>query len=138
MPEKKKVRIDLAKRIVSIVDDDGGVRESLRMLLERHDLTVRCYANAQIFLGQADLRKSDCLLIDQLMPGLTGVALLEALRSRGVEIPTIVVTGDSDPLLPERARKAGALVVLHKPVANAELLGWIALALTRRAHESGT
>ncbi len=121
----------MAKRIVSIVDDDGGVRESLRMLLERHDLTVRCYANAQIFLGQADLRECDCLLVDQLMPGLTGLGLLGALRSRSVRIPAILVTGDSDPLLPERARKAGAMAVLHKPVANAELMGWVGLALAR-------
>jgi FixJ family two-component response regulator len=119
----------LAARIVSIVDDDGGVRESLRMLLERHGLTVRCYANAQIFLGQADLGESDCLLVDQIMPGLSGLALLETLRKRGIGIPAIFVTGDSDPLLPERAKKAGALAVLHKPVANSELLGWIELAL---------
>jgi FixJ family two-component response regulator len=101
------------------------------MLLERHGLTVRCYANAQIFLGQADLEESDCLLVDQIMPGLSGLGLLEALRKRGMNIPAIIVSGDSDPLLPDRAKKAGALAVLHKPVANAELLGWIELALVR-------
>ena len=120
----------MAKNIVCIVDDDGGVRDSLRMLLERHGYTVHCYANAQIFLGQKDLRKYDCLLVDQLMPGPSGIALLTALKSLGIEIPTIFVTGDSDPLLPERARKAGALAVLHKPVATEELLGWIDIALT--------
>jgi len=121
----------LGKRIVCVVDDDGGVRESLRMLLERHGLTVRCYANAQILLGQQNLKECGCLLIDQLMPGLSGLGLLEALRNRGVDIPAIFVTGDSDPLLPQRARKAGAMAVLHKPIANAELLGWIELAFAR-------
>lgn len=101
------------------------------MLLERQGLTVRCYANAQIFLGQQDLREHGCLLLDQLMPGLSGLDLLEALRSRSIDIPAIFVTGDSDPLLPQRAKKAGAMAVLHKPVANAELLGWVELALAR-------
>lgn len=101
------------------------------MLLERHGFTVRCYANAQIFLGQEALRGSGCLLVDHLMPGMTGLALVEALRDREIEIPCIFVTGDSDPLLPRRARNAGALAVLHKPVTNAELLGWLERALTQ-------
>lgn len=101
------------------------------MLLERHGLTVRCYANAQILLGQQNLKECGCLLIDQLMPGLSGLDLLNVLRSRGLDIPAIFVTGDSDPLLPDRARKAGAMAVLHKPVVNAELLGWVELALAR-------
>ncbi|HWA88781.1 MAG TPA: response regulator [Rhizomicrobium sp.] len=122
--------MDLAQRIVCVVDDDGGVRESLRMLLERHGLTVRCYANAQIFLGQENLAECGCVLIDQLMPGMNGVALLEALRSRRVQAPAIFITGDSDPQLPGRARRAGAMAVLHKPIVNAELLGWIELAFS--------
>ncbi len=123
--------------MVSIVDDDSSVRESLRMVLERHGLRVRCYANAQIFLGQRNLQECGCVLVDQLMPGMNGVSLLETMRDRGMLTPAIFVTGDSDPLLPGRARKAGALAVLHKPVVNAELLGWIELALARSAPREG-
>jgi FixJ family two-component response regulator len=66
------------------------------------------------------------------MPDMSGIELIELLRSRKITTPAIIVTGGSDPLLPARAKKAGVMAVLHKPVAGLELLGWIDLAFTAR------
>jgi two-component system response regulator FixJ len=111
------------------VDDDGPVREALRMLLSRQGMQVACYASAEIFLSQAKLADVGCLVLDQKMPRTSGLVLLEQLRARGLTVPVIMMTGDSDPTLARRAEKAGALVLLHKPFDNENLLAWIRRAL---------
>lgn len=119
----------MSAKHVCVVDDDGPVREALRMLLSRQGLKVACYASAEIFLSQARLADCGCLVLDQKMPETSGLALLEQLRERGWSLPVIMITGDSDPTLARRAEKAGALVFLHKPFANESLLAWIKRAL---------
>jgi len=114
---------------ICIVDDDGAVRESLRVLLERQGWKVFCYPNAEIFLSRASLGDCGCLVLDQVLPGLTGLQVLQILREKRLLIPTIVLTGDSDPLLPVKATIAGALAVLDKPVPSGVLLAEIRQAL---------
>jgi two-component system response regulator FixJ len=114
---------------ICVVDDDGPVREALRMLLSRQGMQVACYASAEIFLSQAKLADVGCLVLDQKMPRTSGLVLLEQLRARGLTVPVIMMTGDSDPTLARRAEKAGALVLLHKPFDNENLLAWIRRAL---------
>jgi two-component system CheB/CheR fusion protein len=123
---------------ICIVDDDGPVRESLRMLLEREGFSVRCFSSSAMFLSQAKPDECECLLLDEVMPGLSGLQLLEILRARHNVPPTIIITGGSDSSLPKRARKAGALAVLHKPLIAAELLGWMKLAATKSVPSSLT
>jgi FixJ family two-component response regulator len=124
---------DLASRAIGIVDDDAAIRDSLKFLLGARGIDAKCYASAAEFLRNADADDLGGLLIDQHMPDMTGIELVELLRSRRIGTPAIMLTGGSDPLLAARAKKAGVLTVLHKPFAGMELLGWINLAFTTRA-----
>jgi FixJ family two-component response regulator len=117
---------------ICIVDDDGAVRESLQLLFERQGWTVFCYPSAEVFLSRIHRIDCGCLVLDQLLPGLTGLKLLEMLRGRGLAVPTVVLTGDSDPALPRKAKEAGALAFLHKPASNDLLLSEIRQVLASR------
>lgn len=125
----------MVSRTIGIIDDDAAIRDSLRFLLGARGIDSECYASAAEFLRNADVDQLGGLLVDQNMPDMTGIELVELLRSRKVATPAIVLTGGSDPLLIARAKKAGVLAVLHKPVAGLELLGWINLAFS--SHSAG-
>jgi FixJ family two-component response regulator len=101
---------------VYIVDDDDSVRDSARALLESYDHTVEDFASAKDILAAFDRLVDGCLLLDLNMPEMGGIELLELLRSRGDTIPVIVVTAQNDAAVLERARRAGAMAVLAKPV----------------------
>lgn len=122
----------MAYQTVGIVEDDAAIRDSLRLLLGARGIGTVCYSSASDFLDRADLDQLGSLLIDQHMPKMSGIELIELLRSRHVTTPAIMLTGASDPALAKRARQAGILAVLRKPVAGAELEGWIRLALLTR------
>lgn len=83
---------------------------------------MSCYPSAEIFLSRIHRTECGCLILDQLLPGLNGLKLLEILRGRGMLVPTVFLTGDSDPALPRKAKEAGARAILHKPAANDVLL----------------
>jgi len=123
----------LDSRTIGIIDDDAAIRDSLKFLLSARGIDTRCYASAAEFLRSADADQLGGLLVDQNMPDMTGIELVELLRSRRITMPAIVLTGGSDPLLAARAKKAGVLAVLHKPFAGLELLGWINLAFSTRS-----
>lgn len=108
--------------MVDIIDDDDAVRDSTRALLESYGYEVRDYPSAEEFLVTE--RKSDCLLVDQHMPGMTGLDLLELLRSKGNRTPALMMTGRSDPSLEPRAARIG-VKLLHKPVPEDQLVLWI-------------
>jgi FixJ family two-component response regulator len=114
---------------IYIVDDDEGVRDSARALLESYDHTVEDFPSARDILSSFDRLNEGCLLLDLNMPEMGGVELLELLRSRGDTIPVIVVTAQNDTDMLARARRAGAYAVLEKPV-NATLIKTIGSVLT--------
>jgi len=116
------------ERMVHVVDDDDAVRDSVRSLLESHGLAVRDYASARAFLA-ADGGGGGCLLLDLHMPEMSGLDLLETLRTRRNDIPTIVMTGRSDAGLKARAQRSGAIAFLDKPVDEDELMNSISHAL---------
>ncbi|MEO8301961.1 MAG: response regulator [Rhizomicrobium sp.] len=118
-------------RLVCIVEDDTDVRASARLLLEATGYRVADFANAEAFLRATDGRDASCLVFDLHMGGMTGLELLERLRSDGVQTPAIIVTatgGDQNARLDARCARAGTLAVLHKPPVAAEMLAWIARA----------
>ncbi len=117
-------------RAVCVVDDDEAVRDSMRVLLESHGLTVRDYASARAFL--AEVPGDGCLLLDLHMPEMNGLELLEKLRAERVDIPTIIMTGRSDAGLRARAQKAGAIAFLDKPADEDKLIDSIEHALAAR------
>lgn len=109
--------------MVDIIDDDDAVRDSTRALLESYGYEVRDHASAEHFLRDSS-NKPDCLLVDQHMPGMTGLDLLEHLRSKGDQTPALMMTGRSDPTLEPRAARIG-VKLLHKPVPEDQLVLWI-------------
>ena len=114
-----------ASREIHIVDDDDAVRDSMRALLESLGFAVHAYSSAIDFLNRGGERPKGCLLLDLHMPAMTGIDLLERMRSKGVSLPTIVITGRGDPILRERALRSGALALIDKPVTDEALLGAI-------------
>lgn len=116
--------------MVDIIDDDDAVRDSTRALLESYGYQVRDHASAEQFLKGTDT-KSECLLVDQHMPGMTGLDLLEHLRAQGDRTPALMMTGRSDPTLEPRAARIG-VKLLHKPVPEDQLMRSIEQA--RQAH----
>lgn len=117
--------------MVNIIDDDDAVRDSTRALLESYGYVVRDHASAELFLSDAG-NKPHCLLVDQHMPGMTGLDMLEHLRAKGDQTPALMMTGRSDPTLEPRAARIG-VKLLHKPVPEDQLISWIEQARQDRS-----
>ena len=118
---------------VFVVDDDAGIRTSLRLLCETVGLPVRAYASVQQFLDEHDEEKRGCIILDLRMPGGSGLGLLERLREHGHHMPVIVLTAHGDISQAVRAMKLGAVDFLEKTVGDQELLDQIQAALDQDA-----
>ncbi|MGZ8416324.1 MAG: response regulator FixJ [Methyloceanibacter sp.] len=124
-------------RIVHIVDDDEAVRQSLAFLLGSAGLTVRLYDSASAFLAGLSGVKNGCLVTDVRMPGMTGIELLQQLRSRACHLPAIVITGHGDVPLAVEAMKAGAVDFIEKPFDQEAILHAVQAALERGVEGEG-
>jgi FixJ family two-component response regulator len=108
--------------LVIVVDDDVAVRNSLKFSLEIEGFVVRVYAGASDLLREAELPGGgSCLLVDQNMPGMSGLDLVAQLRARAVAAPVILMTSSPTRALSERASKAGVPVV-EKPFLGTSLV----------------
>lgn len=118
-----------AKATVFVIDDDFSVRRSLQRLLVAEGYGVVSCASAEEFLALADVPRPTCLVTDVRMPGMTGLDLLEALRTDGRDLPVILSSGDVDATA--AARASGAVRFLMKPFAADDLFAAIEEALER-------
>ena len=116
--------------IVSIVDDDADVRDSLQALLESAGFEVRSFDSARKVLDDPILAQSGCLIADIRMPDMDGLPLQEELVRRQIGLPVIVVTGHGDVPLAVRAMKAGAIDFMEKPLDDELLIDTIKRALS--------
>jgi two-component system response regulator FixJ len=114
---------------VLIVDDDAAVRSALKFALELEGLEVCLYDSASALLEDKNLRSEGCLVIDYVMPEMSGLRLVEELRARQVQLPAILITGRADFSLRERAYKAGFSQILEKPLSGSALIESIRTAL---------
>jgi FixJ family two-component response regulator len=114
---------------VFVVDDDRAMRDSLSWLLDSVGLRVRSYATAADFLADHDPAQPGCLVLDVRMPGMSGLDLQAELARRGVELPTIVITGHAEVSMAVRAVKAGAIDFIEKPFSDQLLLDRVRQAL---------
>ena len=105
-----------------IVDDDDGVREGLKAMLESEDLSVEVYANGREFLDSYEPSHGGCLLLDLNMPVMSGQQVLDALARKGTTLPVIIITSVDDPRVKAHALQAGAVEVLEKPLDHSKLL----------------
>lgn len=113
---------------VHVVDDDSGMRDSLRMLLESSGFSVCTHDGAETLLASGGVL-SGCVLTDLRMPGVDGLELQRRLLERGIQIPVIVMTGAGDVGIAVRAMKTGAIDFLEKPFADEALFDAVGRAL---------
>ncbi|GAA3893050.1 response regulator FixJ [Sphingomonas limnosediminicola] len=105
-----------------LVDDDAAIRRSVGFLLKTSGHRVETYASGDALLKQSNKLKDGCILLDIRMPGMDGLEVQEALQSKGVALPVIIMTGHGDVTLAVKAMKAGAVDFIEKPFEKATLL----------------
>jgi len=108
--------------IVSVVDDDESVRESLPDLLRKFGFAARAFSSAEEFLSSDSVGETKCLILDVAMPGMTGLDLQRELKRRGQQVPVIFITAQKDSKLREQAFEQGAAQFLYKPFSATALL----------------
>ena len=118
-----------AAATVFVVDDNAGVRKSLRALFESADLAVETYASAEEFLAVYDPDRAGCLLLDVRLRHGSGLDLQDELRRRKTMLPIIVLTGHGTVPTSVRALKAGAVDFLQKPAPPKVLLERVRAAI---------
>ena len=136
---KTAVAVAVHDEVIFLIDDDNALRETLRDLLRAGGRSVEDFASAEAFLAAHRPNATGVLLVDAMMPGMGGLALLERLKADGYQLPAIMITGNGDVSMAVDALRAGALDFIEKPVGEQELLASIdrTMAQSRRiAHPS--
>jgi two-component system, LuxR family, response regulator FixJ len=118
---KKQGELTVPGVVVIVIDDDLAVRNSLEFSLEIEGLTVRSYATGAELLSASDLDRCDCFVIDQKMPGMSGLDLISTLRDRKISAPAILITSQPSASVRERAEKAD-IPIVEKPLLGNALL----------------
>ncbi len=113
------------KPVIYVVDDDEAVRDSTHLLLETYGFETRSYSSARQFLDDFDATAAGCIIIDLHMPGISGLKLLEMLRSGNMIIPVIAFSGRADAELDVLVKRGGAVALLAKPIDNDDLIGLV-------------
>jgi two-component system response regulator FixJ len=122
----------IAKQVILLVDDDEGVRNSLRNMMESEGFVVCAFSNGHDLLNEASLPAIGCLVVDYHMPAMNGLELVSALRGRGVSIPAILITGNPTKYVRDRAA-AVAVLVVEKPALGSYLLDCVREAVAEHA-----
>ena len=115
--------------LISVVDDDESVRESLPDLLREFGFAAQAFSSAEEFLASDCVGRTRCLVLDIGMPGMTGPDLQQELARRRREIPVIFVTAHADETVRPRLLARGAVECLFKPFSEAALLAALNAAL---------
>ena len=118
-------------QIIYVVDDDVSMRRALKLLLEQHGFRVETFTRAAEFLAVKHNKVPSCLILDIRMPGMTGLALQEAMAARQVTIPIVFITGHGDIPMSVKAIQGGAIDFLTKPVTEKKLLNAIERAIAK-------
>ena len=114
--------------MITIIDDDGGVRAALQGLLRSAGLEAEVFSSAEEFLGPSGPRATECLILDVRMPGIGGVELQERLMTSGRAIPIIFISSHADEQVRSLVLARGAVDFLQKPFTRDALLRAIARA----------
>lgn len=120
--------------LISIVDDDGPVREALQRMLRSYGFATAVFGSAEQFLGSDEPGRTSCLILDVRMPGMNGLALHQHLITEGCRIPTILITACPTSGERERAIATGVVSYLAKPFNEHVLLETVREALEHGSH----
>ena len=119
------------RSLVSVIDDDESVRESLPDLLRQFGFAAVAFASAGAFLASQVVGTTRCLVLDVAMPGMSGLALQEELTRRHWEIPIVFITATGDQTIGPRVLAQGAVACLSKPFSDTALLCALNTAVRR-------
>ncbi|RZN33745.1 response regulator [Bradyrhizobium sp. Leo121] len=119
----------VALSLVSVVDDDESVRESLPDLLREFGYAAQAFSSAEEFLASDYVGQTSCLILDIAMPGMTGPELQKELVRLSHQIPIVFITAHGDELTRPRMLEQGAVECLSKPFSDAALLEALNAAL---------
>ena len=126
MNDNNKMKL---KPLIAVVDDDSSLRESTQLLLRSAGYRAEVFASAREFLDSNRIDETACLILDVRMPGMDGLELQRFLNEAQRQIPIIFITAHATDNAEQRARKAGAVDFLRKPVNEEKLLSAIQTAL---------
>ena len=118
-----------SQSLVSVVDDDESVRESLPHLLRKFGFAAEAFASAEEFLASEFVGQTRCLILDIAMPGMSGPALQRELLRRHQAIPIVFITAHGDETVRPRVLEAGAVECLFKPFSATALRAAVDTAL---------
>ena len=118
--------------LVSVVDDDESIRESLPDLLKEFGFTARTFSSSEEFLASEEMLQTACLILDIAMPGMGGPNLQRELERRQVRIPIIFITAQQDADVRSRVLGNGVVQCLLKPFSDTALLRALNAALIGR------
>ena len=123
-------RADATQRLLlSVIDDDESVRESLPDLLREFGFAARAFSSAEEFLASGCDAQTRCLILDVALPGMSGPELQHELRLRRREIPTVFITAQTDESIRPRLFAQGAIGFLLKPFSDTALFEAVDAAL---------
>ena len=108
--------------LVSIIDDDESVRESLPDLLQEFGLSSETFSSAEDFLARNGMSRAKCLILDVAMPGMGGPGLQQEMKRRKFDIPIIFITARRDETVSLHLIEQGAVACLIKPFSDSALL----------------
>jgi FixJ family two-component response regulator len=120
-----------SSHFIAVVDDDASILKALERLLSTRSWTTKTFRSGVQFLGSLKDELPECLILDLHMPEMSGLEVQQSLASRGIDIPTIIITSNNDAAMRERCLGAGAVAYLPKPVRRAELFSAIDAARMR-------
>ena len=126
------VPVMVNRALVTVVDDDESMRESLPDLLLEFGYAARAFSSAEEFLGSDCLDQTKCLILDVAMPGMTGPDLQQELKARRKKIPIIFITANRDETIRARMLEQGAEECLFKPFGDSALFEALQSALSGR------
>jgi len=129
LPKTGSASPPAAQSLVSVVDDDESVRESLPELLMEFGFAARAFSSPGEFLASECVGQTKCLILDIAMPGMSGPDLQRELKLRGQEIPIIFITAGTDKTVRPRLVGLGAVECLFKPFSDTDLLEALIAAL---------
>jgi FixJ family two-component response regulator len=115
--------------LLSVVDDDESVRESLPDLLREFGFATRAFSSAEEFLSSDCIDETRCLILDVVMPRMGGLELHHELMRRGQNIPVVFITAQKDEAVRARMFAQGAAGFLLKPFSDTDLLAAVEQAL---------
>jgi FixJ family two-component response regulator len=130
VPENRNVTV--TRSLVSIVDDDESVRESLPDLVRQFGFAAEAFASAEAFLSSHFVNQTTCLILDIAMPGMSGPDLQRELASRRRTIPIVFITASGDTTIRSRLLAQGAVECLFKPFSETALIDALNVALRMR------